>query len=258
MTLSLDSQLWIRRFHPAPAAKARLVCFPHAGGSASYFHPVSSALSPSVEVLAVQYPGRQDRRTDPLVDDLFVLADQLTEILGAEPGPLAFFGHSMGAIVAFELARRLEAAGRPPAVLIVSGSRAPSAPRSATAPADDEALIEELTSLGGTDASLLRDPELLKLFLPALRSDYRALAAYRRPEGGPLSCPIVAMVGDRDHQVPAAQVEAWAAETDAEFELRIYPGGHFYLAEQAAAVTAAIEEDLRRFGCLEAVATGER
>jgi surfactin synthase thioesterase subunit len=127
-----------------------------------------------------------------------------------------------------------------------------------TVPIGDKALIAELTSLGGTDASLLRDPELLKLFLPALRADYSVLGAYRRAEGGPLSCPIIAMVGDQDPQVSPAEAEEWAAETNAGFELRVYPGGHFYLADQAPAVTAAIEDDLRRFGCLEAVPSGDR
>jgi pyochelin biosynthesis protein PchC len=269
-TARSDSEfgLWFRGYRQVAPGAPRLLCLPHAGGAAAWYSPLATALAPRVRALAVQYPGRQDRYAEPAAESVHVLADRLFRILESDEGdegdegardvPTALFGHSMGAIVAFELARRLEAAGRAPAVLIVSGSRAPSASRSATAPAGDEALIEELASLGGTDASLLRDPELLKLFLPALRSDYRALAAYRRPEGGPLSCPIVAMVGDRDHQVPVAHVEAWAAETNAGFKLRIYPGGHFYLAGQAVAVTAAIEQDLRRFGCFEAVATGDR
>lgn len=259
-----EFELWFRGYRPVAPGAPRLLCLPHAGGVAAWYSSLTTALAPRVRALAVQYPGRQDRYAEPGAESIQVLADRLFQILegdegdeGAQDVPTALFGHSMGAIVAFELARRLEAAGRAPAVLIASGSRAPSASRTALAPAGDKALIEELTSLGGTDASLLRDPELLKLFLPALRSDYRALAAYRRPEGGPLSCPIVAMVGDQDHQVPVAQVEAWAAETNTGFELRIYPGGHFYLAEQVAAVTAAIESDLRRFGCLEAVATGD-
>src|SRR4051794_9909349 len=122
-------ELWLRRFHPAPQAAARLVCLPHAGGSASYYHPLSAALSPAVEAVAVQYPGRQDRRSEPLVDDLLVLADRLADALADEPGPLALFGHSMGAVLAFEVARRLEREGREIAALFVSGRRAPTAHR---------------------------------------------------------------------------------------------------------------------------------
>jgi pyochelin biosynthesis protein PchC len=251
-----EFELWFRGYRPTAPGAPRLLCLPHAGGAAGWYSPLTTALAPRVRALAVQYPARQDRYAEPGTESVGALADRLFLALdgdeAAQDVPTALFGHSMGAIVAFELARRLEAAGRAPAVLIVSGSRAPSASSSATAPVGDKALIEELTSLGGTDTSLLRDPDLLKLFLPALRSDYAALAAYRRPEGGPLSCPIVAMVGDQDHEVSTEEIEVWAAETNAGFELRIYPGGHFYLADQVVEVTAAIEGDLRRFGCLEA------
>jgi pyochelin biosynthesis protein PchC len=271
-----EFELWFRGHRRAERGAPRLLCLPHAGGAAGWYAPLTTALAPHVRALAVQYPGRQDRYAEPGPESIGALADRLFQILDGDgdgdgngggdgdagardvPAPTALFGHSMGAIVAFELARRLEAAGRAPAVLIVSGSRAPSATGSVPTPVGDKALVEELTLLGGTDASLLRDPELLKLFLPALRADYRALGAYHRTEGGPLSCPIVAMVGDQDPQVPPAEAEAWAAETGAGFELRVYPGGHFYLADQAAAVAAAIEDDLRRFGCLEAAASGDR
>src|SRR5262249_29653456 len=103
-----STDLWVRRFHPAPSAGSRLVCLPHAGGSASYFLPISRGLSPQVEVLAVQYPGRQDRRAEPCIEDVGGLADQITASL--QPWidrPVALFGHSMGAILGFEVALRL-------------------------------------------------------------------------------------------------------------------------------------------------------
>ncbi len=241
MTLSLDSQLWIRRFHPAPAATARLVCFPHAGGSASYFHPVSAALSPAVEVLAVQYPGRQDRRTDPLVDDLFVLADQLAEILAAEPGPLAFFGHSMGASLAFEVARRLEPRGTELLGLFVSGRRAPSAFRDERFHQEsDNGLLAEVKRLSGTDAKVLEDDEIIRMVLPALRNDYKAAETYRYRPGPDVSCPVLALIGDHDPKVTADEARQWATHTSGAFELRTYPGAHFYLNEHHAAVNSLI------------------
>ena len=248
MSISLEAAEWIRRFHPAPTAPARLVCFPHAGGSASYFHPVSAALAPSVEVLAVQYPGRQDRYAEPPVDDLFVLADQLVDVLAPElTGPVAFFGHSMGASLAFEVARRLEERGTQLLALFVSGRRAPSAFRDERVheKADDE-LLAEVKRLSGTDSRVLEDDEILRMVLPALRSDYKAAELYRYRPGPDVGCPVVALIGDRDPKVTEAEARQWAERTSGGFELHSYPGGHFYLNDHAAAVIRLIGERLAR------------
>jgi pyochelin biosynthetic protein PchC len=237
MTVSLDSRVWLRRFHPAPAAAARLVCFPHAGGSASWYHPVSAALAPSVEVLAVQYPGRQDRRAEPLVDDLFVLADQLAAVLAAQDGPLAFFGHSMGASLAFEVARRLEPQGTRLLTLFVSGRRAPSTSREERVhEKDDAGLLAEVRRLSGTDAQVLADDEIVRMVLPSLRNDYKAAETYHYRPGPDVSCPVVALIGEDDPKVTEAEARQWATHTSGAFELKTFPGGHFYLTEHHAAV----------------------
>ena len=248
MTISLDASEWVRRFHPAPAAAARLVCFPHAGGAASYFLPVSAALAPTVEVLAVQYPGRQDRYAEAPVDDLFVLADRLADVLAAETaGPVSFFGHSMGASLAFEVARRLEARGTRLLSLFVSGRRAPSAVRDERVhEKGDEELLAEVKRLGGTDAAVLDDEDIRNMVLPALRSDYKAAELYRYRPGPDVSCPIVALVGDRDPKVAEAEARQWAERTSGDFELKTYPGGHFYLNDHAAAVIRLIRDRLAR------------
>ena len=129
MTSAVNSGVWIRRYRPAPEAAVRLVCLPHAGGSASYYLPMAQALAPGADVLAAQYPGRQDRYAEPPSESVRELAERIVEAVGGDDRPLALFGHSMGAVVAYEMALQLEAAGRAPVRLFVSGRRAPSALR---------------------------------------------------------------------------------------------------------------------------------
>lgn len=235
---------WVRRFHPAPDAAVRLICFPHAGGSASYYFPVSRALSPRVEVLAIQYPGRQDRRLEPCVDNVRQLADLVVpELLPFTDRPVALFGHSLGATLAFEVALRLEAAGAPPLWLFASGRRAPSRSRpERNHELPDELLVANLQRLSGTDAQVLEDPEMLKMILPAVRADYRAAELYRYRSGPLLSCPVLAMIGDQDAEVTTEEAEAWASHTAGGFGLRVFPGGHFYLNEHATAVLKEIND----------------
>ncbi|MEU3466076.1 alpha/beta fold hydrolase [Streptomyces sp. NPDC006733] len=233
------SQAWIRRYHPAPDSRVRLVALPHAGGSATYFHPLSAALGPEVEMLAVQYPGRQDRRHEAPVRDIGALADQVTEaLLPWTDRPLALFGHSMGSTIAFEVARRLEDAGAAPAALIASGRRAPRTDRrEGLHRLDDAAILAEVRLLGGTDEVMLRDEELLRLTLDVLRNDYRAVETYRCAPDAMLGCPVTVLVGDDDPRVTLDEARAWAGHTTGAFALHVFSGGHFYLAEHQRAVT---------------------
>ncbi|WP_035845798.1 thioesterase II family protein [Kitasatospora azatica] len=240
---------WIRRYHPSPEAAVRLVCFPHAGGSGTFYFPVSAAMPTSVEVLAVQYPGRQDRRSEPSIEDIAPLADQIFDALQAwTDRPLAFFGHSMGAVLAFEVARRFQdKLGAPPVVLFASGRRAPDRYRDENVHSlDDDGLIREMQRLNGTDAQLLSDEELLRMILPALRSDYRAIEAYRYVPGAKLDCPIVMLTGDADPMTSIDEARAWQEHTSAAFELEVFPGGHFYLAAQQQPVLRTISDHLAR------------
>jgi surfactin synthase thioesterase subunit len=237
---------WIRSYHPAPRAPV-LLCFPHAGGSAGYFFPLSRQLSPAVEVLAVQYPGRQERRGEPVVRSLHQLADLICEALSelpglSERGGPALFGHSMGATVAFEVARRLEASGGPPPrLLIASARRAPSVPTpTAVHRLDDAGLVAELARLSGTAAGLFSDPEILRAVLPAVRGDYAAIEAYRCAPGASLGCPVEVLLGDADPLTDRAQAQAWRAHTEAGFALREFAGGHFYLEGWPPDVVAAV------------------
>ncbi|WP_225840198.1 thioesterase II family protein [Streptomyces sp. NK08204] len=242
---STTDSLWCRRFHPADDAPARLVCFPHAGGSASYFLPVSAALSPAVDVLAVQYPGRQDRRAEPCIEDIGTLADEAFRALVAwADRPLTFFGHSMGAIMAFEVARRFAREGMDaPVHLFASGRRAPSVHRDENVhQRGDDEILAEMVSLGGTDARLLADEELVRMVLPSIRADYKAVERYRCEPGAVLSCPVTALTGDADPRTSIEDARAWAAHTTAGFELRVFEGGHFFLTSRATEVIEALRE----------------
>ncbi|WP_330257831.1 thioesterase II family protein [Streptomyces murinus] len=244
--------LWIRRFHPRPDARVRLVCLPHAGGSASFYFPVSRSMPEDVDVLCVQYPGRQDRRGEPLVDSLPVLADKVHQaLLPWADRPLALFGHSMGASLAYELARRLERDQEiVPAALIASGRRAPSRHRVETVHLrDDDGLVAEMRALSGTNPQLLGDEEILRMILPAVRADYRAAETYTWEPGPPLRCPVTCLVGDDDPKVTVAEAAAWSEHTEGPFALKVFPGGHFFLAEHQPEIirliTARLEAPVR-------------
>ncbi|MEU9992385.1 alpha/beta fold hydrolase [Streptomyces sp. NPDC048045] len=246
MTVADGSDLWLRRFHPAPDAPARLVCFPHAGGSASFYFPVSAALQNDSEVAVLQYPGRQDRRNEPHVDDIGELADRIAPL--TEPlfdRPVVFFGHSMGAIVAFEVARRLQGRGHTPAMLFVSGRRAPSTHRVENVhQRDDDGLMADVKALSGTDTQVLGDEEILRMVLPAIRSDYRAIETYG-PEDGTVDSPVTALIGDDDPKSTVEEADAWRAHTTAAFRLQVFGGGHFFISSRAAEVTQVLREGLR-------------
>lgn len=249
---------WLRRFHPSPSGGVRLVCFPHAGGSASYYFPMSRAMPPRVEVTAVQYPGRQDRRREPLVDNVPALADEICAALDGElTGPFAFFGHSMGAILAYEVARRIrDRTGASPSWLFASGRRAPSRPRGGGVHRlDDAGLVAELRDVGGTDQSFLRDEELLATILPVVRNDYRAIENYVWTPAPPLDCPATVLVGEADPQTTIDEASAWREHVAGPFDLHVFPGGHFYLESCAAAVVEVISKALDGVQTLEGSAS---
>jgi surfactin synthase thioesterase subunit len=239
---------WIRRFRPAPDASVRLACLPHAGGSATFFFPLAPALGPDVDMLAVQYPGRQERRMEPPIENIPEMARRLArELVPWTDRGLALFGHSLGAVIAYETARILTAAGRPPVALFASGRRAPSWDRpELTHLQSDAELLAAVRKMGGTDPRVLADEELVRMVLPVIRADYRAIDGYRHADGPMLDCPVTVLTGADDPQVSAEEAEAWRKHTTGAFEVVTFPGEHFFLIDHHAAVTTAIVDRLVR------------
>ncbi|WP_262062127.1 thioesterase II family protein [Streptomyces sp. STR69] len=240
---------WLRRFTTTAADGPRLVCFPHAGGSATAFKDLARALHPDIDVLCVQYPGRQDRYREEPFTALAPLAEAVTEELArelaADGRPYALFGHSMGSLVAFETARLLARRRLPaPQRVFFSGRGGPDLRDSAYDLYDDADMLAEVRRLGGTDQSMLEDPDILELVLPALRADYRILGTYRATAGEPLTVPVTALIGDSDPIATVRDAHTWREHTTGDFTVEVFPGGHFYLFDQTDRVAAAVTEGL--------------
>ncbi|NLU78452.1 thioesterase [Micromonospora sp. HNM0581] len=239
---------WLRRYHRRARTEVTLVCLPHAGGSASFFYPFSAALSDSVDVVAVQYPGRQDRHDEPQVGSVAALAAAVAEQVAAlGRRPVALFGHSMGALVGYETTLLLEQAGHPPTHLFASGRRAPSTSRAETVhQLSDDRLVAHVQQLDG-DANIaeaLNDPDVRTMALPALRTDYRAVETYPVTTGPPVRCPITVLTGRDDPVVSAAEAAAWMGHTLGHFECLIFPGRHFFVATHRESVVTEVERRL--------------
>ncbi|MFF9064201.1 thioesterase II family protein [Streptomyces sp. NPDC014891] len=232
---------WLRRPRPVTAPRIRLVCLPHAGGTAGAFYGWADALPDDVELVAVQYPGRQDRFGEECVSAMGPLADRVArELLPLFDRPVALLGHSMGAALAYEVTLRLEALYRArPRHLFVSGHGAPLSPRGGRALhlQDDDAMVEGLLALGGMDPAVVAEPELLALLLPSFRGDLTLIETYRPTAARPVTVPVTAYVGDADPGVPVAHAAAWSDATSGEFSLRVFPGDHFSLVLGSEIVT---------------------
>ena len=242
--------LWIRTFVPTPQAPLRLFCFSYVGGTASVFRGWPQHFGPLAEVCAVQLPGRENRLREQPFTDLYALAERVaTEVAPRlREKPFAFFGHSMGALLAFEVTRELRRRALPrPERLFVSAAYAPQHPDHPDPPRHtlpEAELIEELRRLGGTPDEVLQHEELLQLLLPTVRADFSLVDTYRYREEDPLDTPITAFGGRQDPSVTEEHLRAWQPQTRADFTLRIFPGDHFYLHAYEAEVVREIARRL--------------
>lgn len=224
----------------------RLICLPHAGGGAGSFRPWVSLLPPEVELLGVQYPGREDRFGDPFVDDMDELVAAIADdLVPATDRPYALFGHSMGSAVAWELAHELARRGGPgPRRLFASGRKAPATATVGTVHLQtDDVLCQELTRLGGTSGEVLADPGLRPVVLGCVRNDYRLIETYRPPARPALTCPVEVFTGDGDSEFTldgGDETGGWSDVTTGATRVHVFRGDHFYLNPRRKEVVTAV------------------
>ncbi|GIJ09823.1 thioesterase [Micromonospora andamanensis] len=242
-----SNRRWVRTLTSVDDPTARLVCFPHSGGTAAVYRPWSAALPAGVALHAVQYPGHADRLAEDPVTSIAEMATQVAaELLRLPPTRYALFGHSLGALVAYETARVLRDHGDPVRHLFVSGAAGPwLAGGGTTHQLDDEDLWSAVTKLGGIEPDIADEPELRDLLLPVLRSDITVHETYRpAPDAAPLGCPVRGYYNTDDPLVDADRVAGWAGVSNAAFSMRAWPGGHFQLLahpdELVADIVAAL------------------
>lgn len=232
----------------SPEIHLRLFCFPYAGSGASVFRGWSAEIAAGIEVCPIQFPGRENRWGEPPFTRMSSLVEALAEALWPLlDTPFAFFGHSMGALIGFELARHLRRkGGKEAAHLIASGARAPQLPDpdEPIHHLPDAALIERLLKLRGIPGEVLGNDDLMKLLLPALRADLELCEMYRYTDEEPLNCRVSAYAGRHDQKAPSEDVAAWGAQTANEFSLRVFPGDHFFLTGARQPVLRSVSVDL--------------
>ena len=247
----MRNDVWIKRTRQDPQTCFRLFCFPYAGGGASIFRTWPERLPSDIEVHAIQLPGREDRLRETPFAKLSALIEALAHVLYPYLDfPFAFFGHSLGSLISFELTRWLRRQKAPcPIQLFVSGSRAPQIPNPDPPihQLPDVEFIEELSRFNGTPKAVLANLELMEVFLPLLRADMRLYETYVYDHEAPLDCPISAFGGLEDEEVSREELAAWYDQTRSRFSMQMFPGDHFFLnGKESNGVLEVISRDIKK------------
>jgi medium-chain acyl-[acyl-carrier-protein] hydrolase len=234
MTMTqLYNNKWLRVFKPNPHAKLRLFCLPFAGGGCQFFRDWHENLPISIEVCGIQLPGREKRIQEKPMTRHTEFIDQIIEAVRDRIGkPYAIFGHSMGALLGYEVVRAIRSAGiSQPCLLVSSGRRAPHLPQVLPLihALPDEQFIEEVKGFNGTPKEVIESKELLELIMPILRADFTLCETYTYDSEPPLPCSIKAYGGLQDHTVSREELDAWQQHTARTFTMRMFPGDHFYI-----------------------------
>jgi len=249
VTLGYDSPLIRRAQRPSP--RLRLFCFPHAGAGASAFGDWPSLLPEDIEVAAIALPGREDRLTEPAATHTAGLIRALTQAMRPYLSlPVAFFGHSGGALLAFELARAMRQRLRTePAYLFLSGQPAPQVPQPAPIHALPDAEFDQrIRELGGIHPDVLADTRSLRMLMEAVRADFALWETHEFKPARPLDAPITVFGGASDPRTSDEDLNAWAEHTTGPFRLRVFPGGHFFVNDERDALLDELVRDLEAVG----------
>lgn len=236
------------RWQPVPGAGLRLFCLPHAGGGATTYRHWAQLLAPDIEVIAIRLPGRESRLGEPPLRTIpDIVTALVTDVAPWLDRPYAWFGHSFGALIAYETCRALRQARLPaPVRLFVSGRRAPHipSPRSPIHRASLPEFLGRLQELNGTSPEFAEDEAALASLLPMLRADFTAVETYTYQPGPPLGCPISVFSGLDDGFVASAGLHAWQEHTSASCHVRLFRGGHFFLHESPGPLLSQIASEL--------------
>ncbi len=248
MMSSTVAKKWLFRLRPENDAKLRLFLLPHAGGSATSFRSWAEHLPAGVDACALQLPGRGERLNEPAIESMMPLVEAVyTNIAPLLETPYVLFGHSFGALLAFELAHRIRGEGqRPPLRLVVSGRRAPSTGVGGRVLhlLPDEQVEARIRRFGGTPSVLLDDPELRALFIGVLRADFKVIETYEYVRRPPLDVPLSIFRGQEDEEAPLDLVLPWQQEAREASSLRSFAGGHFFALERPRPVVRALLDDV--------------
>lgn len=248
MIATREVNLWLPGVRVDSKAKLRLFCLPYAGGGTNIFRAWPANLPSQIEVCPVQLPGRGNRIKETGYTNLKTLTKAVAE--GIQPflnKPFAFFGHSMGATIAFELTRKLRTmVNLQPVHLFVSGRMAPQIHRSTEVTYDllEAEFIEKVREINGTPKEVLEHTELMEMMTPLLRADFEAVETYTYVAEAPLDCPITVLGGLQDLEVPRESLEAWSQQTTAASSLRILPGDHFFVNTAQSSIYRILAQQL--------------
>ncbi|MBL8299384.1 MAG: thioesterase [Rhodanobacteraceae bacterium] len=242
------SSKWFLVTKPKPDAKYRLFCFPYAGGSATAYLAWEELLPDNVELVAIQLPGRANRLNEGLLTSVHEMAQAVVDVIPPWlDRPYFIYGHSLGSVVSFELLHALKSRGLPPPLrYFCAARRAPHAPPR-IAPIHDYPLDrfkQELKSLNGTPDLVLENADLMGIFVPILRTDFKAAYVYHRDPGEKLDCEVSAFCGSNDDKVIMSDMVGWQDHFHPPVDFRVFDGGHFFMDERKALVVGAICESL--------------
>lgn len=251
-TNSVISSEWITSFTPNPSARLRMFAFPYAGAGAVVYRTWETALPNEVELAIIRLPGRESRlREQPFTQMQPLVSAVVDALIPQLDKPFVFFGHSMGALVAFEVVRELRRQRQPmPKHLLISGRRAPHLPDpdSALHPLGDPAFVKEMQRrYGGIPDAILKTPELLALFVPILKADFSVIETHTYTEESSLDCPISVYGGTQDFVLRAGDLEGWAQHTSQAFQIQKFAGGHFYFQNQQTELLEAMSKVLKTY-----------